>query len=300
MYRPVHAVLTVLGAVAALPTLPGSLRPVEAAPVSTTATLAQKESLLHELSVARAYALKAIYDDHLYPESTNPNSPGQREVDRRVDHVKTLYARFEPLLEADVTRLRHETAAQRKAFLAKPDAKLNPWQRAVRRRYRDELIQNHNDALTHATTLPEHGVKPTALEAQQARITNDYRMLMGRAALPFDTRLVHSARAHSEEMVRLNYFAHGSPVAAHDTLEKRFALEGLHPLALGENIAYGSGSYGTPEGTQDLFYHSAGHHQNLLRRGWTHFGIGRALKNDPTYGAEGWWTQDYDGDKITN
>jgi uncharacterized protein YkwD len=214
--------------------------------------------------------------------------------------VKTLYARVEPLLEADVVRLRHETVAQRRAFLAKSDSKLTSWQQAVKRRFRDELIEAHNDALVHAATVIENGWKPSELEAQQARITDDYRMMMGRAALPFDTRLVHSARGHSEEMVRLNYFAHSSPIVAHDSPEKRIALVGLHPRAMGENISYGSGSYGTPEGTQSLFYHSAGHHQNLLRRGWTHFGIGRAQKDTTAYGVEGWWTQDYYGDAITD
>jgi uncharacterized protein YkwD len=259
---------------------------------ASAATAAEKKALLEDLQAARRSAIRAIFDEQLYPDANHGKS-GQPEVDKRVNRVKVLYAKFEPLLKADVSVLAHKPLAERKAFLAKADSKLTPWQRAVKRRYLDDRINRANAALQTKKDLPAHGVNPTALEVQQASITNAYRMLMGRKALRLESRIVHCARAHSKEMVELNYFGHGSPRPANDTLVERFAQVGLKPLGMGENILWGSGSLGTPQGTQDGFYNSSGHHRNLLRSTWVRFGIGRALKHDPTFGDVPYWTQDF-------
>jgi uncharacterized protein YkwD len=260
--------------------------------VAAAATQAEKNALLSDLQAARRSAIKAIFDEKLYPDANHGKS-GQPEVDKRVNKVKAVYAKVEPLLVADVSTLAHKPLAQRKAFLAKPASKLTPWQRAIKRRYLDDRINRANAALANATSLPAHGVKPTALEVEQARITNAYRMLMGRAALRLDSRIVHCARAHSKEMVELNYFGHGSPRKENDSLIERFAKVGLKPRSMGENISWGTGNLGSPQGTQDGFYNSSGHHRNLLRSGWVRFGIGRATKNDPQFGVVPYWTQDF-------
>ncbi|MEZ0230958.1 MAG: CAP domain-containing protein [Planctomycetota bacterium] len=260
--------------------------------VATAATAAEKKLLLDKVQAARRSAIQAIFDEQLYPDA-NHGASGQPEVDKRVKKVRDAYAAFEPVLKADVSVLAHKPLAERKAFLAKADSKLTPWQRAVKRRYLDDRIGRANAALPNATELPTHGVRPTALEVEQAKITNAYRMLMGRKALRLTARLVNCARKHSKEMVALNYFSHGSPVAKNDTLVERFAQVDLHPTSMGENILWGSGPLGTPQATQDGFYNSSGHHRNLLRATWVRFGIGRAVKSDPQLGEVPYWTQDY-------
>ncbi len=283
MNRTTRSITAALGVTLLLLTLPSAV---------LGATAAEKKALLDKVKTARSSAIKAIFDEQLYPDANHGKS-GQPEVDERVKKVRDAYAAFEPVLKADVSALAHKPLSERKAFLAKPDSKLTPWQRAVKRRYLDDRINRANAALQNATELPKHGVRPTALEVEHARITNEYRMLLGRKALRMSPRIIHCARLHSKEMAELNYFSHGSPRPANDTLVERFAHVGLHPTSMGENILWGSGPLGTPQAAHDGFYNSSGHHRNLLRTTWIRFGIGRAGEQDPQLGSVAFWTQDY-------
>ncbi len=91
--------------------------------------------------------------------------------------------------------------------------------------------------------------------------TNRYRVMMGMglSACRVDRKLVIAARKHSEEMQRLGYFAHESPVADHRTAGQRAGKEGTSCSS--ENIAAGQ-SRG--EGAFDGWYRSPGHHRNIL------------------------------------
>jgi len=121
----------------------------------------------------------------------------------------------------------------------------------------------------------------TELERKQVRITNEYRMMMGRRALLIDDRLVKTARGHCEEMQRLGYFSHFSPVPERRTPDLRAKLEGYEGSAISENIHRGSGA---PEGAHNGWTHSSGHHRNLLQRFWTEMGTGQSGNT---------WTQNF-------
>lgn len=134
MIRIVPRALVLLGLAFSFPVLvPRSAPGAEAAPVSTATMLTRAEKIrrIEALDAARRRALAGIYDERLYPEADHGRS-GQPEIDRRVNRVKALFAPLDPLLEAEAVRLAHEPAAKRNAFLARKEARLDAWSRAVK------------------------------------------------------------------------------------------------------------------------------------------------------------------------
>jgi uncharacterized protein YkwD len=123
----------------------------------------------------------------------------------------------------------------------------------------------------------------TREERDNVLAVNEYRMMMGRHPVKIDERLVRAARGHSIEMVKLDYFAHESPTAGLRSPGERAAKEG-YGGGVGENIATGAG---TGREAFDLWFHSSGHHRNMISRGWTEMGCGRASKT--------MWTQKFGG-----
>ena len=89
---------------------------------------------------------------------------------------------------------------------------------------------------------------------------------------PFTTlpQLRNAARFHSSDMISNDYFDHNSPNEAWDTRIARYATATL----VGEDIAWGEGSYGTPEGIVDQWMHSPTHRAIILTPGLHHIGIG--------------------------
>ncbi len=107
-------------------------------------------------------------------------------------------------------------------------------------------------------------------EQDEAKITNDYRVMLGRWALRVYAPLVRAARGHTEDMSRLGFFAHESPVEGKKTPWERMKREGMDPVGASENIAQAGG----PSGAHSGWCHSSGHHRNLLSPEWRIFGVG--------------------------
>jgi uncharacterized protein YkwD len=89
---------------------------------------------------------------------------------------------------------------------------------------------------------------------------------------PFTTlpQLRNAARFHSSDMISNDYFDHNSPTEAWDTRIARY----LKAPLVGEDIAWGQGAYGTPEGIVDQWMHSPTHRAIILTPGLHHIGIG--------------------------
>lgn len=156
---------------------------------------------------------------------------------------------------------------------------LNPWEQELLRRLGDERVRAYNAGILKQKKL-DRGVRPTGPEVEQVRITNDYRILMGRPALEIDTRLVLSARGHSADMTRLGFFDHTSRVPGKERPSDRMAKAGYMGGG-GENISLGSV---TPMATHIAWYNSSGHHRNILGTRYRCMGSGQDAEH---------WTQNF-------
>jgi uncharacterized protein YkwD/uncharacterized membrane protein required for colicin V production len=105
-------------------------------------------------------------------------------------------------------------------------------------------------------------------EAEMLKLLNDERTSRGLAPLQLDPRLVPVARQHSEEMFRLKYFGHQSPV--NGSPFDRIAAAKISYTRAGENLAYAHSVAVAHRGLMD----SEGHRENILRPEFTRIGIG--------------------------
>ena len=96
---------------------------------------------------------------------------------------------------------------------------------------------------------------------------NRVRVANGLRPLRLAAKLHAAARAHSADMIRRGYFGHGA-------FDRRLNAFGVRAPVVGENLAWGSGTYGTSASFIDLWMHSAPHRANLLRAGYRRIGIG--------------------------
>jgi len=107
----------------------------------------------------------------------------------------------------------------------------------------------------------------TRSELSLLRAMNEVRAAHGLAPLHLDQRLQRSARGHSRAMLRTQTFSHGSYTA-------RIRRVGVRAPRVGENIAWGSGSYARARTIVNVWLASPEHRANLLRRGYWSVGIG--------------------------
>ena len=114
-------------------------------------------------------------------------------------------------------------------------------------------------------------LKPTPDPAAEARLldlVNRERAAQGLGQLAVDERLRQAAREHSEEMVRLSYFAHESPV--HGSPFDRMLGAGARFGAAGENLAFAP----TVEAAHRGLMNSPEHRKNILTPQFRRVGIG--------------------------
>lgn len=269
-----------------------------------------RERALERWAAARDEALRVIFDRALYPDEDH-GRVGQPIVDQKVEVVRAVWPGLDALVRRDLAPVMALEPAEAAALLeettaavarcaaltaegasvelasieaswlvllatragvdASTETELGAWERYLVQRLRDERVLRDNVALLRAAGA---GVAPTREEFEQVRITNDYRVLMGRAALALDGRLVQSARGHADDMLRLDFFDHASPVPGKETVSQRIAATG-YATPGGENIAMGMT---TPQAAHEGWYRSSGHHRNILSEGYTAMGSGRAGK----------------------
>ena len=105
-------------------------------------------------------------------------------------------------------------------------------------------------------------------ERQMFDLVNDERAAVGLARLQWDDRLLPVARQHSEEMFKLKYFAHQSPVSGSPF--DRLKTAGITYTRAGENLAYAQSVSVAHRGLMQ----SQGHRENILRPEFTHMAIG--------------------------
>src|SRR5919204_3831845 len=114
-------------------------------------------------------------------------------------------------------------------------------------------------------------LRPTpdpSAEARMLELLNRERAAQGLVGLVSDDRLRDAARAHSEEMVRLRYFAHDSPVAGSPF--DRITRAGARFGAAGENLAFAP----TVDAAHRGLMNSPEHRKNILTPQFRRVGIG--------------------------
>jgi uncharacterized protein YkwD len=123
---------------------------------------------------------------------------------------------------------------------------------------------------TQRLDLPDNLVltPDPAAEKQMLDLVNEERANAGLKPLVWDDRLVPIARQHSEEMFKLKYFAHQSPVTGSPF--DRLKTAGVTYSLAGENLAYAQSVTVAMRGLMQ----SQGHRENILRPEFTRIGIG--------------------------
>jgi uncharacterized membrane protein required for colicin V production len=132
------------------------------------------------------------------------------------------------------------------------------------------LVTRIGEDQTERLDLPdgiELAADPVA-ERQLLDLVNDERTQRGLGVLVWDDRLVPVARAHSEEMFRLKYFSHESPVAGSPF--DRLRAAGVTYSRAGENLAYAQ----SVSVAHRALMNSPGHRENMLRPEFARIGIG--------------------------
>ena len=117
---------------------------------------------------------------------------------------------------------------------------------------------------------------PAAFAAPQAttglsllQAVNTARKAYGLRPLRLDPSLTEAARAHTSDMLRHDYFAHGN-------FSGRMAAFHVSMHTAGENLAWGTGPYGQAGEVVQAWLASPEHRANLLAAGFSRIGIGLA------------------------
>jgi uncharacterized protein YkwD len=105
---------------------------------------------------------------------------------------------------------------------------------------------------------------------------NQIRAERGLPALRENAKLRRAAVGHSNDMVSRRFFEHTAPGGG--TMVDRIFASRYVPRnagwALGENLAWGTGSLATPRGIMGAWMDSAGHRANIVKRAYREIGIG--------------------------
>jgi uncharacterized protein YkwD len=107
----------------------------------------------------------------------------------------------------------------------------------------------------------------TSAEAGLLSAVNSTRAAYGLRPVRYDATLERAARAHSADMLRNRYFAHGA-------FAQRMRRFGARGPFVGENLAWGAGSYAAAQTVIREWLASPAHRANLLRPGFERIGIG--------------------------
>lgn len=129
-----------------------------------------------------------------------------------------------------------------------------------------KLGEDQREALDLPDDL-ELSADPVA-ERQMFDLVNEERTMAGLRPLVWDDRLVPVARQHAEEMFKLKYFAHQSPVSGSPF--DRLKAAGITYSRAGENLAYAQSVSVAHRGLMQ----SQGHRENILRPEFTRMAVG--------------------------
>jgi uncharacterized protein YkwD len=134
-----------------------------------------------------------------------------------------------------------------------------------------------------------------AAEATMLRLINHARTSRGLHAVSTHDALHKAARAHSVDMIRRDYFAHtslsGRSVGAR-ARKAGYKGDEWSQWSVGEVIAWGSGSRGTPAAVFKAWMKSRPHRKIVLGQRWRDVGVGCRRGSFKGIGGVNMWTVD--------
>ena len=128
------------------------------------------------------------------------------------------------------------------------------------------------------TSSPRAGNLPRIRRAILC-LHNQVRDAAGLPGLRENPKLRKAALGHSRKMVQTGFFEHTTPtgVTMVDRILRAAYVREDQGWSLGENLAWGSGSLGTPRAAFRSWLDSPGHRANILRRSYRELGVGVVL-----------------------
>jgi uncharacterized protein YkwD len=147
---------------------------------------------------------------------------------------------------------------------------------------------------------PDADLEPTADNQGRIRaailcLHNQVRAEHRLPRLRENTRLRKAAVGHSRNMVAKKFFEHTTPsgVTMVDRILKARYVREDQGWMLGENLAWGTGSYATPRGAVQAWMESPGHRANILKRSYRELGVGLVLGVPVSDAAGATYTVDF-------
>jgi uncharacterized protein YkwD len=215
-------------------------------------------------------------------------------------HRGSVHVRHETIHRAP-----HNKCSRHKAKRhAKHGAACRPHKKGAHHTHKRRVHHRRRRPATASADCPGANLVPQANDIEDAVaatlcLVNDERARFGESALTEDPRLTSVAVGHSRDMDALDYFAHVSPDG--QTLLMRVQASGFIPngnvgYTIGENIAWGTLSLGTPRAIVQAWMESPGHRANILNGSFHYTGVGidPALPHSMSGGqAGGMYTQDF-------
>ncbi|MDP9377531.1 MAG: CAP domain-containing protein [Actinomycetota bacterium] len=151
-----------------------------------------------------------------------------------------------------------------------------------------------------APTCEDVGLEPTAQNLSRIRtatvcLLNNERTSRGLKALSRNVRLGRAARRHADDMVASRYFAHSSKDGSEfsSRIKRTGYMSSANGWMVGENLAWGTGSAGTPEAIVRAWMNSHGHRANILNGRYVEIGISVVAGNPNNGGAGGTYVTEF-------
>ena len=149
-------------------------------------------------------------------------------------------------------------------------------------------------ACADADLQPDAGNLPR-IRAAILCLHNQIRARRDLPLLKENRRLRRAAARHSRQMVAEGFFEHTTPAGqtmVDRILRSRYVRED-EGWVLGENLAWGTGSLGTPRGAVEAWMDSPGHRANILKRSYRELGVGVVTGVPVSDAAGGTYTVDF-------
>jgi uncharacterized protein YkwD len=124
-------------------------------------------------------------------------------------------------------------------------------------------------------------------------LTNYTRARRGLQPVRLDAALDAAGQAKLAADLSCGEFSHTPCGHPFDAVFAAY-LTGASSYRIGENIAWGTGSYGTPRQTMNGWLHSTGHRENILTAGYQDLGVGYLPgQTFQGYGGATLWSQEF-------